>query len=77
LPRCCGRLILAGGGREVIELSRHSGHAKSHCDCTKAGRLARGCAEPYFFCSIGAPQHLSAPEPPLVTITCEEHLLQI
>jgi len=23
----------------------------------------------YFFCSIGAPQHLSAPTPPLVTIT--------
>jgi hypothetical protein len=31
----------------------------------------------YFFCSIGAPQHLMAPVPPLVTITCEEHLPQI
>jgi hypothetical protein len=32
---------------------------------------------PYFFCSIGAPQHLSAPVPPLVTITCEPHLAQM
>jgi hypothetical protein len=31
----------------------------------------------YFFCSIGAPQHLIAPAPPLVTITWEEHLPQI
>jgi hypothetical protein len=31
----------------------------------------------HFFCSIGAPQHLSAPAPPLVTITCELHLLQM
>jgi hypothetical protein len=31
----------------------------------------------YFFCSIGAPQHLSAPAPPLVTITWEAHLPQM
>jgi hypothetical protein len=36
-----------------------------------AGRSA------YFFCSIGAPQHLSAPVPPLVTITCEPHFAQM
>jgi hypothetical protein len=31
----------------------------------------------YFFCSIGAPQHFNMPVPPLVTITCELHLLQM
>jgi hypothetical protein len=31
----------------------------------------------YFFCSIGAPQHLILPVPPLVTITWEPHLLQM
>lgn len=31
----------------------------------------------YFFCSIGAPQHLSAPVPPLVTITWEPHFPQM
>ena len=31
----------------------------------------------YFFCSIGTPQHLSCPEPPLVTITCDLQLPQM
>ena len=31
----------------------------------------------YFFCSIAAPQHLSEPPPPLVTITWEPHLPQM
>lgn len=31
----------------------------------------------YFFCSKGAPQHVIVPVPPLVTITCEPHLLQM
>jgi hypothetical protein len=39
-------------------------------------RLGAGCRS-YFFCSIGTPQHLIDPLPALVTITCEEHLLQI
>jgi hypothetical protein len=39
--------------------------------------LAAAETLPYFFCSIGAPQHLSAPVPPLVTITCEPHLAQM
>jgi len=31
----------------------------------------------YFFCSMEALQHLSAPVPPLVTITWEPHLPQM
>jgi hypothetical protein len=31
----------------------------------------------YFFCSMGAPQHFSAPVPPLVTMTWEPHLPQM
>jgi hypothetical protein len=31
----------------------------------------------YFFCSISWPQHFSVPLPPLVTMTCELHLVQM
>jgi hypothetical protein len=31
----------------------------------------------YFFCSISTPQHFSVPVPPLVTMTCELHFVQM
>jgi hypothetical protein len=40
-------------------------------------RRETGRARGHFFCSIGPPQHLSSPAPPLVTMTCAPHLLQI
>src|SRR5436305_10948766 len=53
----------------VIEGERHF-HLSSPLD-------SRPAVLAYFFWSMGAPQHLSAPVPALVTITCEPHLPQM
>jgi hypothetical protein len=63
------RQIAYRSGRQGPSKLGESTHKSANGRCRSRPR--------YFFCSIGAPQHLSWPVPPFVTITCEEHLLQI